>query len=130
MTLIDNIKKNFSVVRKAMRIGKFIEHFKAAARAADSKSMEPIMRYLAVGRQLGYAFYLFLDTLTYPDASGIRKYEGGSKVQREAYRFWLMGLTCNIVSCVYTLMQQRRQIREHEESADAEKASAIKRATE
>lgn len=112
-----------------MRIGKFVEHFKAAARAADSKSMEPIMRYLAVGRQLGYAFYLFCDTLTYPDAAGIRKYEGATRMQQRAYRFWLAGLTCNIVSCIYTLFQQQKQLREHEESADAEKAVSIKKVT-
>ena len=112
-----------------MRLGKFVEHFKAAALAADSKTMEPIMKYLAVGRQLGYGFYLFCDTLTYPDASGIRKYEGGARMQREAYRVWLMGLTCNIVSCIYTLFQQNRQLREHEESADAEKAVEIKKIT-
>ena len=112
-----------------MRIGKFIEHFKAAARAADSKTMEPVMRYLAVGRQLGYGFYLFLDTLTYPDASGVRKYSGGSRVQKEAYRFWFVGLSCNILSCIYTLNQQRKQLREHEYSADAEKAVEIKKVT-
>lgn len=112
-----------------MRIGKFVEHFKAAARAADSKTMEPVIRYLAVGRQLGYAFFLFFDTLTYPDASGIRKYEAGARVQKEAYRFWLAGLTCNIVSGLYTLSKHRRQLREHEESADAEKAVEIKKIT-
>jgi len=113
-----------------MRIGKFVEHFKAAARAADSKSMEPIMKYLAVGRQLGYAFYLFCDTLTYPDSSGMRKFEWGARMQKEAYRFWLMGLSCNIVSCLYTLVQQRQQVREHEVSADAEKAAELKRVME
>jgi len=42
-----------------------VEHFKAAATAADSKSMDPVLKYCAVGRQLGYATYLSLDTLTY-----------------------------------------------------------------
>ena len=47
-----------------MRLGKFVEHFKAAALAADSKSMDPVLKFLAVGRQLGYAFYMSLDAMT------------------------------------------------------------------
>ena len=47
-----------------MRFGKFVEHFKAAAVAADAKAMDPVLRYCAVGRQLGYAGYLTLDSIT------------------------------------------------------------------
>ena len=42
-----------------------MEHFKAAAVAADSKNMDPVLKYCAVGRQLGYAMYLSLDAVTY-----------------------------------------------------------------
>ena len=42
-----------------------MEHFKAAAIAADSKNMDAVLKYCAVGRQLGYAGYLTLDTITY-----------------------------------------------------------------
>lgn len=47
-----------------MRVGKFVEHFKAAAQAADTKNMDPVLRYCAIGRQLGYAMYLTLDMFT------------------------------------------------------------------
>ncbi len=127
MTLFDNIKKNFGSVRKVMRIGKFVEHFKAAALAADAKNMDPMLRYLAVGRQLGYAIYLSLDTLTYLDQSGIYKFKEGARLQREAYRAWLAGLLCNIVAGVYTLYNHRAQMRNYEESADAEKAVEMKK---
>ncbi len=63
------IKKQFGLTRKALRIGKNVEHFKAAAVAADAKGMDPILKYLAVGRQLGYATYLSLDAITYVSAS-------------------------------------------------------------
>jgi len=59
------IKKQFGLTRKALRIGKNVEHLKAAAIAADSKNMDPVLKYCAVGRQLGYATYLTLDTITY-----------------------------------------------------------------
>ena len=59
------IKKHFGLSRKLLRVGKNVEHFKAAAVAADSKTMDPILKYCAVGRQLGYAMYLSFDMITY-----------------------------------------------------------------
>lgn len=47
-----------------MRVGKFVEHFRAAAEASDAKGTDPLLKYCAVGRQLGYAGYLLLDNLT------------------------------------------------------------------
>ena len=110
-----------------MRLGKFVEHFKAAALAADSKSMDPILKYLAVGRQLGYAFYMTLDALTYVHHVGIYKFEGAMRIQRDAFRAWLAGLLCNVAAGIYTLYNMRREEREHTESADAEKAVELKR---
>ena len=48
-----------------MRLGKNVEHFKAAAVAADSEVMDPVLKYCAVGRQLGYGVYLTFDTMTF-----------------------------------------------------------------
>ena len=62
------VKKQFGLTRKALRLGKNVEHFKAAASAADSKNMDPVLKYCAVGRQLGYAMYLSLDAVTYVSA--------------------------------------------------------------
>ena len=110
-----------------MRIGKFVEHFRAAASAADSKNLDPILKYLAVGRQLGYAFYLTLDTLTYVDTVGIRKFEGAARLQREAYRAWLAGLLCNVAAGLYQLYYMREGVGQQETGADAEKAVELKK---
>lgn len=59
------IKKQFALARKALRLGKNVEHFKAAAVAADNKNLDPVLKYCAVGRQLGYATYLSLDAIVY-----------------------------------------------------------------
>lgn len=59
------IKKQFALTRKCLRIGKNVEHFKAAAVAMDAKGMDPVLRYCAVGRQLGYAGYLTFDMVAY-----------------------------------------------------------------
>jgi peroxin-11B len=61
----DAIKKQFGLTRKLMRVGKFVENFKAAAEAMDKKTLDPVLRYCAVGRQLGYGIYLCLDPITY-----------------------------------------------------------------
>jgi peroxin-11B len=60
----DAIKKQFGLTRKILRIGKVVEHIKAASLAADSKGGDQVLKYCAVGRQLGYAGYMALDHLT------------------------------------------------------------------
>jgi peroxin-11B len=103
------IKKQFGLARKLMRVGKNVEHFKAAAIAADSKNLDPVVKYCAVGRQLGYAGYLSFDAITVLDAAGIRKSPATQRLQREAYRFWMIGLLFSAVSGTYSLYQLRQQ---------------------
>lgn len=56
-------KRQFGIVRRVLRLGKFVEHFKAAAQAVDATGLDPVLRYCAIGRQLGYAIYLTLDSI-------------------------------------------------------------------
>lgn len=107
----DAVKKQFGLTRKIMRVGKNVEHLKLAAAAADAKSgtLDPVLRYAAVGRQVGYAGYLTLDMATVLDAAGIRKSDSAKKFQTEAYRFWAMGLVCSVVAQAYTLFQLRQR---------------------
>jgi peroxin-11B len=114
-------------VRKAMRLTKFIEHFKLAAVASDANTSDPVVKYLAVGRQLGYAFYMLLDNMTYPDVAGIKKFSAAARLQKEAYRAWCVGLTCNIVAGLYALYNLRLAEQKHLDSADAEKAVEVKK---
>ncbi|KAH8816102.1 putative peroxisomal membrane protein PMP27 [Xylogone sp. PMI_703] len=103
------IKKQFGLARKLLRVGKNVEHFKAAAAAADSKSLDPFVRYCSIGRQLGYAGYLTLDMVTYLDAAGIRKSPATKRLQQEAYRFWMMGLAFSAIGGAYSLYSLRKQ---------------------
>ncbi|KAH8164054.1 hypothetical protein CIB48_g4188 [Xylaria polymorpha] len=109
----EGIKKSFGQTRKLLRVGKNVEHLKAAAVAfdslmgANSKSGDPALKYAALGRQLGYAGYLTADMLTVPTALGIKKWDGATRAGREAYRFWTIGLACSVVAQVYTLYQLR-----------------------
>lgn len=110
-----------------MRLTKFIEHFKLAAVASDAQTADPIVKYLAVGRQLGYAFYMLLDNLTYPDVAGIKKFSAAARLQKEAYRAWAVGLACNVMAGVYALYNLRLATQRQEGSVDAEKAVEAKK---
>jgi len=94
-------------------VGKNVEHFKAAAVALDARSAtsspDPVLRYLAVGRQLGYAFYLTFDMVTYLDASGIRKLSMTKKLQTQALKAWLAGLICSAIAGFYSLWRLKER---------------------
>ncbi|KAI1263214.1 peroxisomal biogenesis factor 11 [Xylariaceae sp. FL1019] len=115
------IKKAFGQARKILRMGKNIEHFRAAATAYDVKGGDPILKYMGVGRQLGYAGYLSADLLTVPDSLGVRKWEGAKRAGREAYRFWTVGLVCSVVAQVYTLSK----LREREQRVDLKEGEGV-----
>ena len=76
---------------------------------ADSKNLDPVIKYCAVGRQLGYAGYMTFDTLTYLDAAGIRKSPTAKRLQQEAYRCWMIGLLFSAVSGAYSVYSLRQQ---------------------
>ncbi|KAL4780265.1 peroxisomal biogenesis factor 11 [Aspergillus varians] len=98
------VKKQFGTTRKILRIGKFVEHLKAAALAADNKGpTDPVLRYLAIGRQLGYAGYLSIDTVTVADTIGFRKLANVKRLQDSAYRAWFSGLVFSALAGVYSL---------------------------
>ena len=117
----DAVKKQFGLARKIMRAGKNVEHFKAAAVAADAKTMDPVLRYAAVGRQLGYAGYLTLDLATLLDAAGIRKSPSAKKFQTEAYRFWAIGILCSVVAQLYT----QYRLKEREAKVDKKEGEGV-----
>ncbi|KAI1320882.1 peroxisomal biogenesis factor 11 [Xylariaceae sp. FL0255] len=102
------IKKSFGQARKILRAGKNVEHLRAAAAAFDAATTakdggSTFLKYVAFGRQMGYAGYLSADLLTLPDSLGVKKWEGAKRCGREAYKFWAMGLLCSVVAQVYTL---------------------------
>lgn len=88
-------------------MGKNVEHFKAASVALDAKSgpvaADPILKYLTVGRQLGYGLYLSFDMVTVLDATGIRKLQSVKKLQENAFRAWFAGLACSAIAGLYSL---------------------------
>ena len=89
--------------------------------------MDPVLKYLAVGRQLGYGFYLLLDAISYFDTTGIYKLQSGARIAKEAYRAWFVGLACNIAAGVYTLYNLQVIAKKQAQSGgDAEKKVELK----
>ncbi|KAG6038451.1 hypothetical protein E4U41_004212 [Claviceps citrina] len=109
----DATKKQLGLTRKILRVGKNVEHLKAAVAAAGAKAPpsqdSSFLRYAAVGRQVGYAGYLTFDAAAVPDAAGIRRWEGAKTLQAHAYRFWAMGLFFSIASQLYTQYRLRQR---------------------
>jgi peroxin-11B len=116
------VKKQFGTTRKIMRIGKFLEHLKAAAIAFDNKApADPILKYLAIGRQLGYASYLTLDAITVVDAIGAKKLASVKRLQENAYRSWGAGLIFSAVAGIYTLVR----LQEREKAIDRKEGEGV-----
>jgi hypothetical protein len=124
------VKKQFGTTRKILRIGKFLEHLKAAAVALDNKNpVDPVLKYLAVGRQLGYAGYLTLDAVTIIDVIGVRKLASAKRLQESAYRSWAAGLVFSTIAGIYTLvrLQEREKTINRKEGEGVVEAKKIEK---
>ena len=121
ISAFSTLKSQLGLVRKILRVGKFLEHFKAAAIAADAKTLDPIVQYTTVGRQLGYAGYLTFDAGTVLDTLGVKKFEGAKRLQKEAYRFWAMGLLFSVMGQVYA----QYRLREREARVDKKDGEGV-----
>jgi peroxin-11B len=120
-------KKQFGATRKLMRVGKFVEHFRAAAVASDAKSMDPVLRFTTIGRQLGYAFYMLFDNACVLDATNIRKFSTAPRLLREGYRAWFTGLSFSIASGLYSYYNLSLRTKAVGQSSDPEKVVETKK---
>lgn len=106
-----------------MRVGKFVEHFRAASELYDaamkSGSGDKIVQYLQILRQLGYGGYMFFDMLTVVDAMGVKKYESAKRLQATAFRCWFTGLVASAIAGIYATYQLRNRVQQIDEK-DAE----------
>ncbi|KAF1926004.1 peroxisomal biogenesis factor 11 [Didymella exigua CBS 183.55] len=123
----DAAKKQLGTARKLMRVGKFVEHFKAAAVASDNASLDPVIKATSVGRQLGYAFYMLLDSANILDATGIRKAAHAPALLRTANKAWLSGISFSLAQSLYALYGLRARGAVVAASADPEKVVELKK---
>lgn len=107
------LKVQFSLTRKVLRVGKFVEHLRAASEIYDASIKagkgDKVTQYLQLLRQLGYGGYMFFDMLTVPDALGVKKFESAKRLQTSAYRFWFTGLMASAIAGIYTNYKLRER---------------------
>lgn len=113
-----------------MRIGKFVEHIRAASELYDnamkSGSGDKVVQYLQTLRQIGYAGYMLFDTMTVLDAMGVKKYEGAKRLQATAYRFWFTGLLASALAGIYNLYQLNQKTKYVDEKDPDGKMEKVK----
>ncbi|KAL2888141.1 Peroxisomal biogenesis factor 11 (PEX11) [Ceratocystis lukuohia] len=97
------VKKQLGLVRKIMRAGKSADHFRSLMGLIQNKTQEPVLRYMNMMHALCFTIYLSFDSATLLDATGIRKMEKAKLYQREANRFWAMGLIASMLAQSYRL---------------------------
>ena len=118
------------MTRKVLRIGKFVEHFRAASEIYDASMKanngDKVAQYLQLLRQLGYGGYMFFDMLTVPDALGVKKYEGAKRLQASAYRLWFTGLMASALAGLYSTYKLRERSKAIDEKDAEGKVEGVK----
>lgn len=124
------IKNQFGLTRKILRIGKFVEHIRAASELYDvamkQGSGDKVVQYLQTLRQIGYAGYMLFDTMTVLDAMGVKKYESAKRLQATAYRFWFTGLVASALAGIYSLYQLSQRTKQVDEKDPDGKMEKVK----
>lgn len=94
-----------------------------------SGSGDKVTQYLQTLRQIGYAGYMVFDTITVPDAMGVKKWDGAKRYQATAYRFWFTGLVASALAGIYNLYilnQKAKQVSEKDPDGKMEKVKIAK----
>ncbi|KAK6835666.1 hypothetical protein RU639_002437 [Aspergillus parasiticus] len=118
------LRKQLGTTRRILRIGNFLGNLQTVARLMSHKnSSEPVLKYLAIGGQLGFAGYLAFDNITTIKAIGIHKLPSAKRLDILADRFWAAGLIFSIMTCLYTLLhsQPQRRTKPGEQDSDDKK---------
>ncbi|KAL7663279.1 Peroxisomal membrane protein PMP27 [[Candida] zeylanoides] len=93
-----DLKSHVTFIRKGMRFLKPLNHLQAASKAFDNKLIDPILSQTTVIRNLGYAGYLTLDSITWFKMLGFVDKKKYPSVPTWASRFWALGLIAGLVN--------------------------------
>lgn len=127
--LFVDLKGHVTFLRKGMRFLKPLNHLQAASKAFDNKLTDPILKNTTVVRNLGYAGYLTLDSITWFKMLGLVDKKKYPTVSTWASRFWLLGLVAGVVNSLRLLSINSAKLSSSSSSVVEEKpvdTSAIK----
>lgn len=113
-----NLKQHATFIRKGMRFLKPLNHLQAASRAYDNKLADPVLLATTVIRNLGYAGYLTLDSVTWFKMLGLLDAKKAPTVATWATRFWLLGLLAGLVNSVRLYRLSSAKLAVADEKAD------------
>lgn len=93
-----------------MRIGKPVEHLQAAIKSLDVS--DSFLKLTAVGRQIGYAVYLFNDMLVWLHTAKVRPFAPATahKISQRAATAWFYGIVFSLASSLYKMYGLRARI--------------------
>ncbi|KAI0639255.1 peroxisomal biogenesis factor 11 [Trametes polyzona] len=93
----DALKSHLALGRRLLRLGKFMESAQAALRALAAPG-ETGERLTMVGRNLGYAAYLFMDNISWANAIKFYNLQPSTaqKVNKRVMQFWFTGIAFSI----------------------------------
>ncbi|KAK6466040.1 peroxisomal biogenesis factor 11 [Scheffersomyces coipomensis] len=101
--LFANLKQHFTFIRKGLRFLKPLNHLQAASKIYDNKLLDPILQSTSIIRNLGYAGYLTLDSITWFKMLGIIDSKKYPTISKWASRFWLLGLVSGIINSLHII---------------------------
>lgn len=115
-----NLKQQVTMIRKGLRFLKPLSHLQAASKAYDNKLMDCVLLASTVVRNLGYAGYLTLDSITWFKMLGFIDNKKFPTVATWASRFWALGLLAGLVNSVRTYRINRAKLDVADEKTDAD----------
>ncbi|ODV81959.1 peroxisomal biogenesis factor 11 [Suhomyces tanzawaensis NRRL Y-17324] len=118
--LFKDLKSNVTFIRKGMRFLKPLNHLQTAAQTYDNKLLDPVLRSTTVLRNLSYAAYLGLDSITFFKLLGIVDKKRFPTVSTWGSRFWLLGLIAGLINSVHTISTLNKYKSEQEKPEQKE----------
>ena len=115
-----NLKQHATFIRKGLRFLKPLNHLQAASKAYDNKLMDLVLLLTTVVRNLGYAGYLTLDTITFFKMLGLVDKKKYSSVPVWLARCWFVALTAGVVNSLRTYRISKAKLGSVDEKADTE----------
>ncbi|SGZ56070.1 CIC11C00000005551 [Sungouiella intermedia] len=113
-----DLKQHVTMIRKGMRFLKPLNHLQAASKAYDNKLADSVLLATTVIRNLGYAGYLSLDSITWFKMMGLIDKKKFPTVATWASRFWGIGLVAGLVNSIRTYRITRAKLAGADEKTD------------
>lgn len=119
-----SLKLQVTFLRKGMRFLKPLNHLQAASKAYDNKLADSVLLATTVVRNLGYAGYLTLDSITWFKMLGVLDKKRFPTVATWSTRFWLLGLVAGVINSVRSYKLHSAKLAVADEKTDSAALSA------